>query len=244
VAREKGGFWVGLAAFLFYPTIKVLSRWRVEGLDRLPATGPALVVANHISYLDPMYSAVFVHKARRVPRFLAKNTLWKIPIFGSILAGSEQIPVYRESMDAQGSLRAGTEALGNDKVVVIYPEGTITRDPEGWPMHSRTGVARLALTSDAPVYPMVHWGTREIYDRYGKKFSPLPRKEVVVRCGEPMDMSAYRGREIDAALLREVTDHLMAGVRELLADVRAEPAPSVFFRQPRAAKPAEGDAAS
>ena len=252
MAREKGGFWVGLAAFLFYPTIKMLSRWRVEGLDRLPATGPALVVANHISYLDPMYSAVFVHKARRVPRFLAKNTLWKIPIFGSILAGSEQIPVYRESLDAQGSLRAGTAALSNDKVVVIYPEGTITRDPEGWPMHSRTGVARLALSSDVPVFPMVHWGTREIYDKYGKKFSPLPRKEVVVRCGEPIDMSAYRGREIDAALLREVTDHLMAAVRELLAEVRLETAPSTFYRQARAVKPSsdqpaeplEGDAAS
>jgi 1-acyl-sn-glycerol-3-phosphate acyltransferase len=247
-AREKGGFWVGLAAFLFYPTVKVLSRWRVEGLDRLPATGPALVVANHISYLDPIYSAVFVHRARRVPRFLAKNTLWKIPIFGSILAGSEQIPVYRESLDAQGSLRAGTAALADGKVVVIYPEGTITRDPDGWPMHSRTGVARLALSSDAPVYPMVHWGTREIYDRYGKKFSPLPRKQVTMRCGDPIDMSAYRGREIDGALLREVTDHLMVAVRELLAEVRDEPAPSAFYRQARAVKPAvepvEGDAAS
>lgn len=244
MAREKGGFWVGVAAVLFYPTIKVISRWRVEGLDRLPETGAALVVANHISYLDPMYSAVFVHRARRVPRFLAKNTLWKIPIFGNILAGSEQIPVYRESLDAQGSLRAGTAALQNGKVVVIYPEGTITRDPEGWPMHSRTGVARLALGSDAPVFPMVHWGTREIYDKYGKKFSPLPRKEVTMRCGDPIDMSAYRGREIDAALLREVTDYVMAAVRELLAEVRLEPAPTTYFRPARAVKRAEGDAAS
>ena len=248
-AREKGGFWVGLAAFLFYPTTWLLGRWRVEGLDRVPKTGPALLVSNHISYLDPMYSAVYVHRSRRVPRFLAKNSLWKIPIFGQILAGSGQIPVYRESIDAQRSLRECNAALDEGKVVVIYPEGTITRDPEGWPMHSRTGVARLALNGDVPVLPMVHWGTREVYDRYGKKFRPLPRKQIVVTVGDPIDMSAYRGRDIDAALLREVTDHLMAVVRELLADVRGEPAPGEFYRRSNpvkdvpAAPAAEGDSA-
>jgi len=248
-AREKGGFWVGLAAFLFYPTTWLLGRWRIEGLERVPKTGPALLVSNHISYLDPMYSAVYVHRSRRVPRFLAKNSLWKIPIFGQILAGSGQIPVYRESIDAQRSLREGNAALDEGKVVVIYPEGTITRDPEGWPMHSRTGVARLALNGDVPVLPMVHWGTREVYDRYGKKFRPLPRKQIVVTVGDPIDMSAYRGRDIDAALLREVTDHLMAVVRELLADVRGEPAPGEFYRRSNpvkdvpAAPAAEGDSA-
>jgi 1-acyl-sn-glycerol-3-phosphate acyltransferase len=242
VARERGGFWVGLTAVVFYPLTWLLSRWRIEGLGRVPATGPALVVANHISYLDPAYSAVFVHRARRVPRFLAKNTLWGIPVFGQILRGSGQIPVFRDSADAQGSLRAGVEALSEGKVVVIYPEGTITRDPEGWPMHSRTGVARLALSGDVPVLPMVHWGTREIYDRYGKKFSPFPRKDVTVRCGEPVDLSAYRGRTIDAALLREVTDHLMSVVRDLLAEVRDEPAPTGFYRRGRPAGPAAPDA--
>lgn len=245
MAREKGGFWVWLTAVMFYPATWLLGRWRIEGLDRVPSSGPALLVSNHISYLDPVYSAVFVHRARRVPRFLAKHSLWKIPVFGSILSGSGQIPVYRESMDAQRSLRAGTEALDTDKVVVIYPEGTITRDPDGWPMHSRTGVARLALSSDVPVLPMVHWGTREVYDRYGKKFRPLPRKPIVVRCGDPIDVSGYRGRAIDAALLREVTDHLMAAVRALLAEVRGEPAPAGFYRRTRPVGGlSEGDAAS
>lgn len=233
MVRERGGFWVGLTAVIFYPLTWLLG-WRVEGLDRVPSSGPALLVANHVSYLDPVYSAVFVHRARRVPRFLAKNTLWGIPVLGSILSGSGQIPVYRESMDAQRSLRAGAEALTRDKVVVIYPEGTITRDPDGWPMHSRTGVARLALSGEVPVLPMVHWGTREVYDHYGKRFRPLPRKRVVVRCGDPIDLSAYRGRELDATLLREVTDHLMAKVRDLLAEVRQEPAPRDFFKRARA----------
>lgn len=245
MAREKGGFWVGLTAVFFYPMSWWLARWRVEGLDRVPRSGPVLIVANHISYLDPVYTAVFVHRAGRVPRFLAKHSLWRVPVLGRIMAGSGQIPVYRDSADAQHSLRAAFQALRDGKLVVIYPEGTITRDPAGWPMHSRTGVARLALCTDVPVLPMVHWGTQKVYDHYDKKFRPLPRKEVVVRCGDPIDMSAYRDRPVDAALLREVTDYLMAKVRDLLAEVRGEPAPADFYRRSR---PAEGsvedDAAS
>jgi 1-acyl-sn-glycerol-3-phosphate acyltransferase len=166
-----------------------------------------------------------------VPRFLAKHSLWKIPVFGRILVASGQIPVYRDSADAQQSLRAGIEALGKGKVVVIYPEGTITRDPEGWPMQSRTGVARLALSSDVPVIPVVHWGTREIYDHYNRKFRPLPRTTVTVRASAPIDMSAYRGRPLDATILREVTDHLMGEVRTLLAEVRGETAPADFYKR-------------
>jgi 1-acyl-sn-glycerol-3-phosphate acyltransferase len=230
VRREKGGIWVGLAAVVFYPIGFLTGRTRYSGRAGVPATGGVLVVANHISYLDPLHTALWVHTARRVPRFLAKSSLWKIPVFGRVLVGSGQIPVYRDSADAQNSLRAGIRALQEGKVVVIYPEGTITRDPDGWPMHARTGVARLALGADVPVIPVVHWGTREVYDHYGKRFRPLPRRDIVVRAGSPVDLSDYRDRPVDAGLLREVTDLLMARVRELLAEVRGEPAPAEFFR--------------
>lgn len=233
--REKGGFWVGFAAVIFYPLGFLTGRCRYLGRERLPRTGGALVVANHISYLDPVHTALWVHTARRVPRFLAKSSLWKIPVLGTVLVASGQIPVYRETADAQSSLREGIRALEEGTVVVIYPEGTITRDPDGWPMHARTGVARLALGADVPVLPVVHWGTREVYDHYRKRFRPLPRRDIVVRAGEPVDLSAYRGRHVDAALLREVTDLLMARVRELLSEVRSEPAPAEFFRRGGAA---------
>jgi 1-acyl-sn-glycerol-3-phosphate acyltransferase len=231
VRREKGGFWIGFAAVFVYPFGWLVARARFEGREYLPATGGALFVGNHISHLDPIYSALFVHTAGRVPRFLAKHSLWNVPVLRWVLRGSQQIPVYRDSADAQQSLREGTRALQDGKVVVIYPEGTITRDPEGWPMHARTGVARLALTADVPILPVVHWGTRDVLDRYNHKFRPLPRKEVVVRCGPPVDLSAYRDRPVDAALLREVTDLLMARVRELLAEVRGEAAPEEFYRR-------------
>lgn len=218
--REPQGFWIAFCAAFFYPIGLLAGRSRFEGLTNLPARGGALVVANHISHLDPIFTGLLVHRARRVPRFLAKHSLWSAPVLGWALAGSGQIPVYRDSIDAQRSLRAATSALDDGKVVVIYPEGTITRDPDGWPMRARTGVARLALASEVPVLPVVHWGTRDVYDGYSRRFRPLPRKPITVRCGPPVDLSAYRDRRVDAELLREVTDLLMDRVRELLVDVR------------------------
>lgn len=229
--REKRGFWIAFCAVFFYPTGWLVGRSRFDGREHVPATGGVLLVANHISHLDPIFSGLMVDRSGRVPRFLAKHSLWKVPVLGQALRGSGQIPVYRESADAQQSLRDGTRALKDGKVVVIYPEGTITRDPEGWPMHSRTGVARLALSAEVPVVPAVHWGTRDVLDGYSRKFRPLPRKPITVRCGEPVDMSSYRGRPVDADLLREVTDMLMGHVRDLLAEVRGVPAPAEFFRR-------------
>ncbi len=152
--RERGGFWIAFCAVFFYPIGWLVGRTRFEGKQYLPPAGGALVVSNHVSHLDPVISGLIVHRSRRVPRFLAKESLWKVPVLGNALRGSGQIPVYRESADAQQSLRDGVAALNNGKVVVIYPEGTITRDPDGWPMHARTGVARLALATEVPVIPM------------------------------------------------------------------------------------------
>ena len=126
--------------------------------------------------------------------------------------------------------RDGIAALQEGKVLIVYPEGTISRDPRHWPMHPHTGVARLALGSDAPVIPMVHWGTHDVLDGYHKRYRPLPRTTVTVRCGAPVDLTPYKDRTVDAALLREVTDLIMGRVRDLLAEVRAEAAPAAFYR--------------
>ncbi len=233
MAKEKVGFWAGLAAVIFHPITRLAARREALGLEHLPASGPALLVCNHISYLDPVYTAVFVHLAGRVPRFLAKDSLWRVPVLRGILTGSGQIPVSRTSTDAGRSLSAAAGALADGKVVVIYPEGTITRDPDTWPMASHTGVARLALSSSAPVVPAVHWGTHRVYDHYRRRFRPLPRKQVVLRAGPPVDLTGYRerlaGSGMDAALLREVTDYIMGAVRDVLAEVRGEPAPASFY---------------
>ncbi len=224
--REPGGPWVALAAAVFYPLTRLLARRRMVGLERVPATGPALLVCNHVSYLDPVYTAVFVHRARRVPRFLAKDSLWRLPVLGRTMAGSRQIPVRRGSGDAGSSLSAAADALRAGGVVVVYPEGTVTRDPEGWPMPARSGAARLALDHDVPVLPVAHWGTREVYDHYRRRFRPSPFTVCEVRAGAPINLDDLRTRVDptgpDAALLRAATDRLMAAVRAEVGAARGE----------------------
>ncbi len=234
VPRDARGFWIRVCIIVFYPLTWLVARPRFAGLEHIPAEGPALVVCNHISYLDPLYTAVFVHRRGRVPRFLAKANLWTVPVVGRMLVGAQQIPVYRGSGEAGKSLHVAEQALDEGKLVLIYPEGTLTRDPEHWPMRARTGVARLALARNIPVVPVVHWGTHRVYDHYDKRFRPLPRKQVIVQAGEPVDLAAYRDRPVDAVLLREVTDLVMGRVRDLLAAVRKETAPEGFYSvQPR-----------
>jgi 1-acyl-sn-glycerol-3-phosphate acyltransferase len=218
--RERGGFWVGVFAAVFYPIAWSFSRMRVQGAEHLPTEGAALVVLNHPSYIDPVLDAIFVHRLGRVPRFFAKSSLWKIPVLKSVLNGAGQIPVYRGTDQAGDSLRAGHAALRDGKVVVIYPEGTLTADPDGWPGESRTGAARLALDTDVPVIPAAKWGTKDILDTKRRRFRPFPRKAVTMVFGEPLDLGAYRAREFDAALLREVTEVIMDGVRESLKEIR------------------------
>ncbi|GAB3564147.1 lysophospholipid acyltransferase family protein [Amycolatopsis endophytica] len=229
--REKGGFWVGAAAVLFYPVSWIGKRVYTHG-ERIPREGPAILVMNHVSHMDPAVDAVFVHRQKRVPRFLAKESLARTPVFGKILIGAGSIPVYRGSAQAGDSLRAAHQALTEGKLVVIYPEGTITKDPQGWPKKSHTGVARLALDNDVPVIPVARWGTHQILDFYHKKLRLFPRKTVTHAVGEPVDLSAYRDKPQTGAVLREVTELLMERVTGLLADVRGEQPPA---RKPEAA---------
>jgi 1-acyl-sn-glycerol-3-phosphate acyltransferase len=222
--REKGGFWVGSAAAVLYP-VSWIGRRVSTGRERIPREGGALLVMNHVSHMDPAVDAVFVHRNKRVPRFLGKDSLAAAPIFGKVFLGAGSIPVYRGSASAGDSLRAAHQALREGKVVVIYPEGTITKDPQGWPKRAFTGAARLALDNDVPVIPIARWGTNHILDFYAKKLRVFPRKTVTHAVGEPVDLSAYRDKEQTAAVLREVTDLLMDKVTELLAGIRGQEPP-------------------
>jgi 1-acyl-sn-glycerol-3-phosphate acyltransferase len=236
VARHgKVGFWLRIAWAVIYPLDTALFRLRWRGREHIPATGGVLVVSNHISHADPLTFARFVWDAGRVPRFLAKDELFRIFFIRSVLRGAQQIPVHRGSSDAQFSLREAVDALRDGEAVCIYPEGTVTRDPDWWPMVSRTGVARLALATDAPVIPVAQWGPQDAVDVYHKRYRPLPRKTAICLAGPPVDLSAYRGRPQTAELLREVTDVIMVQVRDLLGELRGETPPAQFWR--RAAVP-------
>jgi 1-acyl-sn-glycerol-3-phosphate acyltransferase len=237
---EKSGFWVMMTALIFYP-LAWLGKSVYTGAEHVRRQGGVLLVMNHVSHLDPAVDAVFVHRNGRVPRFLAKESLFRTPVFKYLIKGSGSIPVYRRSAGAADSLSAANEALREGKLVVIYPEGTITKDPNGWPMRSHTGAARLALENDVPVLTAARWGTNHILDGYAKKFRPFPRKRVHIDVSEPVDLSAHRDRPITNELLREVTDLLMGRVKDQLAKVRQEPAPDGFY-QPAKARRQQDDA--
>jgi 1-acyl-sn-glycerol-3-phosphate acyltransferase len=235
---EKTGFWVWVTACIFYP-LSWIGKTTPTGAENLRRAGGILLVMNHVSHLDPPVDAVFVHRNGRVPRFLAKESLFRTPVFKHLIGRAGSIPVYRATATAGDSLVAAKEALRGGKLVVIYPEGTITKDPEGWPMHARTGVARLALDCmehDVPVVTAARWGTNKILNGYTKKFRPFPRKRIWFNVAAPVDMAPYRDRKVNNELLREVTDMLMNRVRDQLAEIREEQAPTEFFAPHKAKK--------
>ncbi len=234
---EAANNWIKLCEIVMFPLTRLLGRRSFEGLENLAVPGPVLAVANHISQLDPVYTAVFLRKSGRVPHIMAKASLFRIPIIGRVLTGTGQIPVERGGGNGQVGLEAAIDALKAGQMVLIYPDGTVTRDPDQWPMKPRPGVAAMALAGDFPVVPVVHWGTQNVYVPYVKGgFHPFPRKDIRVVAGPPIDLSEYRGRPVDARLIRDVSYVIQAGVRDLLAEVRGQRPPTEFYDQKKAAR--------
>lgn len=229
--QPKAGFWIRLCVAVLYPLDGLLFRITFRHLDRVPAPPRGVVVAvNHLSFVDTIVMARLVWQSGRIPRFMIKADAFAVPLAGRVFRGAGQIPVYRGTKDAADSLRDAAAALDRGECVVIYPEGTVTRDPAKWPMQGRTGVARLALLRpDVPVVPVGQWGATASFDLPNRVVRPFPRKPFVAQVGEPLDLSGYRGVEADADTLREITDVVMTAVREQVAAVRGEPAPTTFF---------------
>ena len=161
----------------------------------------------------------------RPPRFLGKESVFKVPLVGQLLLNCGQIPVYRDTDGAADSVRAAVAAVEAGEAVVVYPEGTITRDPELWPMSAKTGAARIALLGNVPVVPVAQWGPQRVMRPYVKEFNVLPPKTMHMRVGPPVDLDDLRGREINAALLAQATDRIMDAVTEQLEHIRGESSP-------------------
>ncbi|WP_205857198.1 lysophospholipid acyltransferase family protein [Phytoactinopolyspora endophytica] len=217
-------------AYIVRPFLMVFTRRRWVGSEQVPPAGEGIVLAaNHISHLDPITFAHFVWDNGRAPRYLAKDGLFRIPVIGRIIASCGQIPVYRDSHDATQAYRAAVEAVRKGECVTIYPEGTITRDPEMWPMAGKTGAARVALETGCQVVPVAQWGVHTILAPYSKRPRLLPRKTVYVRAGDPVDLSDLHGEQVTSSVLREATDRIMAAITAELEAIRGETAPKKRF---------------
>ncbi|MFE7545502.1 lysophospholipid acyltransferase family protein [Streptomyces platensis] len=227
MSRRRIGFWYRLAAVICKPPLLVLFKRDWQGMEHIPADGGFITAVNHNSYLDPLSYAHYQYNTGRVPRFLAKAGLFKSGFVGVMMRGTGQIPVYRETTDAANAFRAAVTAIEKGECVAFYPEGTLTRDPDLWPMQGKTGAARVALLTKAPVIPVAQWGANDAMPPYAKekKLRLLPRKTLRVQAGPPVDLSAFYDREPTAEVLRAATDVIMTAITEQLAVVRGEPAP-------------------
>lgn len=235
--RARLGFSYRFAVAVLWPLMRIIVRWDIEGAERLTDDDGGVIVApNHLSWFDPPTVAFALWQADRPPRFLGKDAVFKVPIFGAIIKNAGQIPVYRDTPEVVEAIRDALAALEKGECVVVYPEGTMTRDPQMWPMAAKTGAVRLALSSGRPLYPMAQWGPQAVMRPYHKEFKILPRKTMHIRVGDPIDLSDLVGRPIDSETLAIGSDRLMDAITGMLAEVRHETPPAsrmVFRRKPQ-----------
>jgi 1-acyl-sn-glycerol-3-phosphate acyltransferase len=231
-------FWWVVKAILA-PIIYMVWRPRNSGMENVPKEGPAILASNHLSFADHFFGPVPV---RRRIVFLGKREYFtgtglKGLIAKGFMTGVGVIPLDRTGGKAsEEALATGLRVLHEGKLLGIYPEGT--RAPDNRLYKGKTGVARLALESKAPVIPMAMINTFELMPS-GKVIPRVRGIRPGVRFGKPLDLSEYYGREEDRAVLREVTDKIMHSIQELsgqeyvdkyAADAKAE----LSGRAPRA----------
>jgi 1-acyl-sn-glycerol-3-phosphate acyltransferase len=217
---------MGFAIAVIRPLSTLLTKRVWLGAEQIPAVGGVIIAANHVSWLDPFALGHFVYGTGRLPRFMAKASLFRKPVIGVILRGANQIPVHRGERDGAAALSDAVQALRDGEAVLLYPEGAITGDPEYWPMQAKTGVARLALMSGAPVIPVAQWGAQEILGR-SRRLRLFPRKTMQIHAmkpllAEPLPADTQPTRE----QLRTFTVEVMESIRTELQLIRNLPSPA------------------
>jgi len=197
--------------------------------EKIPESGGCILVVNHLSHVDPLTVAHLVHDHGRLPRYLAKSGLFKNRFLGAFFTSAGQIPVERLSRNAVGAYDAAVAAVRRGECVVVYPEGTITRDPDSWPMVGKSGAARIALATGCPVIPVGQWGAQALLAPYAKRPDLFPRKTVTMKVGDPVDLTDLLEKDRTPQVIAEATARIMAALTALVAEIRGEPAPVERF---------------
>ncbi|MBO9556376.1 lysophospholipid acyltransferase family protein [Cellulomonas sp.] len=237
-----------VVAHILRPPLRAMTRRQWSGAENLPTDRGFIAASNHMTNIDPLTFAHFLWDNGHAPKILAKASLFKVPVVRGVLHATGQIPVHRNTSAAGESLDAAVAAVGAGECVAVFPEGTLTREPDLWPMTGKTGIARLALATRAPVIPIAQWGPQNLLGRYKKLLKPFPRKLVTIVAGPPVNLDDLYDRPQDTATLREATDRVMDAITALLEEIRGESAPAVRYdmRKAKAAgeKPVGGDPAT
>lgn len=207
-------------AWILRPLFDLAMSRRWEGAENLPSDGGFIVCPNHSTEIDPIVVGHMLYNNGCPPHFMAKASLFRVPVLGAVLTAAKQIPVERSTAGANRSLDVCRSVLDDGGAVVVYPEGTLTRDPDLWPMKGRTGAARLALQTGAPVIPIAHWGANDLLPRYAKRPRLLPRPRVRVLAGPAVDLSEFKDRPLTRTTLEAATEKIMDAITGLEARLR------------------------
>ena len=197
------------------------------------------MVSNHLSNVDPLCLCWYFMKRNTAVRFLAKKSMFSVPVFGWIIKGMGLIPVNRDS-NPSAVLAPTREALKAGEVVGIYPEGTLTRDPDQWPMEFKSGAARLALDTGVTVIPLSQWGPQDIMAPYNAKGMDMrPGRRISYHFGAPVDLSDLIGPagSEDHDAVNAATARILQAVREGVGQLRGLPVPIPCGTPPRRLAP-------
>ena len=229
VPKRENGLAFLLVAIVLAPLLRLMFRIKTSGKENLPQGG-YILVGNHVSYLDPLAFAysVYLHM-KRVPHYLAKESLFRVPVLKWILPRVGQIPVYRGGKSNDEPLRAAKEFLKAGQVVVVFPEGTLTRDPNQWPMRGKAGAIRLAVELGLPIVPAGHWGVEKVLGNYSKKFRPNPFHLVRVKIGAPLYFPELAGITPTTKQLSDATDQVMHAISLIVGELRGETPPKELW---------------
>ena len=227
--QQKRGWAFTLVAVIVKPLLFFTTRpdW-IEG-EKLPASGGCVVALNHLSHVDPLTAAHFVYDHGRLPRYLAKSSLFRNKSLAVLMTALGQIPVERLSRNAVGAYDAAVMAVRRGECLVVYPEGTITRDPALWPMTGKSGAARIALETGCPVIPIGQWGAQALLPPYSRKPDLFPRKPIVLKVGDPVDLADLVGQDRTPQVVQLANDRIMQAITGLVEDIRGEHAPAERF---------------
>ena len=224
---KKAGY--RAAAAVLRGLMALMTRKDWHGQDSMPTSGGFIAVSNNVTYADPITLAHFLYNSGYPPHFLAKSGLFKVPVVGRILHALDQIPVYRGTTRAKDAVDKGMEVLRSGGVIAMFPEGTLTRDPNLWPMVARTGAARMALETGVPIVPVAQWGAHRLLGSYGKVLKPFPRKKVTVVAGPPIPLDDLRQGSIDNEAVKEASARIMDTLTAMVEELRGEKAPAERF---------------
>src|SRR6266851_7508284 len=197
----------------FFRTVfKLYFRWRVYNPERVPSEGPVILASNHASFLDPPLVGAGL---KRGINYLARENLFRFPVMGWVLRNWQVVPVDREGGGARG-LKAILDRLLDGGAIILFPEGTRTRDGRLQP--ARSGIGLTVIKSEAPVVPVRVFGTYEAWGRQVK--IPRPHR-VAVKYGQPMGFEQLRAEAKECSKTRikeiyqQVAEEIMAEIAKL-----------------------------